>query len=658
MKKLLLLIIVSLLVVSVANANTVWNPAANGIVPPDVGNWGDTLNWSNGIPGYGPIGDPNDALDPKPVFNANDAAECQVTDDQHYGTNLVQGDGGPGGVLRVMNGATLTGAGTKWMAVGYNNTARLIVERGGVYDHAGHFWWGMHTGADSIVEINGGIVNGGQSFGLGEWFGDLGDHGQCKVYINSGELNVHHWTGAIDSEHPVFWNDSFIDIGFGKMTLDTVSVDDVQAYIDVGGYFFGFGDDTNVQVVDDNGFATITAIADPLARYPTMDETVAPGSVTLSWNNIESIPPGNPVWVEVWFGTSLVGDGIDPNFPDAGKDFNLVVDAVDGEVSVPVSLFTETTEGFYWQVNTYVHGDPAHGQYNYGDDPNLSDWAHSISEGMLMVFHAPNGPSCAGLADINCSGTVALDDLSYMAGVWLTDDFVADIADPADNMVDVLDLSVVAQQWLDVSQEIAYWMFDETEGSVASDSSANDFDGTLIGMDDSDWVLGNSGNALDFDGLDDHVVVDNIFAEIAGRDLTISAWVKAPAVNTAHQFMVSINISNGDGNRLLLGTQANSDTLSMFESGWRDTGTTIVDGTWHHIAYVLNDSSNTITIYVGGSDVLSFASTASIAASDVFSLGQEYDAPMATGDFYSGQLDDVRIYDRALSEAEIAILAQ
>ncbi len=42
----------------------------------------------------------------------------------------------------------------------------------------------------------------------------------------------------------------------------------------------------------------------------------------------------------------------------------------------------------------------------------------------------------------------------------------------------------------------------------------------------------------------------------------------------------------------------------------------------------------------------------------MFSLGQEYNAPMTTGDFYSGLLDDVRVYDRALSEAGIVILAQ
>ncbi len=228
-----------------------------------------------------------------------------------------------------------------------------------------------------------------------------------------------------------------------------------------------------------------------------------------------------------------------------------------------------------------------------------------------------------------------------------------------DNDVDFDDLLLFVQDWagdLPIDGAVAYWMLDESTGAVAADDSANGYDGTLIDMDDSDWVDGLSGNALDFDGVNDHVVAGGVCTGIAGGDVTVSAWVKAPVVNTAHQFVVSINTSNGTNNRLMLGTQANSATLSLYESAWHDTATTVIDGTWHHVAYVLEDGLDTITIYVDGSDVLSFASTASIAATDVFSLGQEYDTGLATGDFYSGLLDDVRVYDRALSAPEIARL--
>ncbi|MBI9017807.1 MAG: hypothetical protein JEZ07_11170 [Phycisphaerae bacterium] len=217
------LVVIFLTVGTFVHAATVWNPVANGITPPVSGNWNEAGNWTNGVPVATVPGEV------KAQFNVADAAEAVVSDTQSL-AHLVQGDNGPGGVIRVIGGGTLN-AGPIWHAIGYNNTAKLIVEAGAMVNFGGHCWWGMHTGADSIVEINGGIINGSQSFGLGEWFGGEGDHGQCKVYVNAGELNIHHWTGAIDSDHPVFWNDSFIDISNGSVTIIGNKVDEVNAYV-------------------------------------------------------------------------------------------------------------------------------------------------------------------------------------------------------------------------------------------------------------------------------------------------------------------------------------------------------------------------------------------------------------------------------------------
>ena len=120
------------LLASAASAATVWNPAANAIVPPATGDWGVAANWTNDVPGV---------ADVKAVFNVDGAAECVVTDAQTF-SDLVQGDNGPGGVIRVVDGGSLTTTGG-WMAVGYNNTAKLIVERGGVCNFGSHLWWGM-----------------------------------------------------------------------------------------------------------------------------------------------------------------------------------------------------------------------------------------------------------------------------------------------------------------------------------------------------------------------------------------------------------------------------------------------------------------------------------------------------------------------------------
>ncbi|MCK5174325.1 MAG: PASTA domain-containing protein, partial [Planctomycetes bacterium] len=147
-----------------------------------------------------------------------------------------------------------------------------------------------------------------------------------------------------------------------------------------------------------------------------------------------------------------------------------------------------------------------------------------VTVGSSVDLFVSTDTACAGPADFDCDGIVDAGDFSYMAGVWLTADSTADIAQPADGIVDLPDLLVLVQEWLDGSQAVAYWNFDETAGSVASDSSENGYDGALINMDNGDWVPGNTGNGLDFDGINDYVTAGNVCASLAGKDITVSAW--------------------------------------------------------------------------------------------------------------------------------------
>jgi hypothetical protein len=70
-----------------AQASTVWNPAANGVFPPATGNWNVAGNWTQRLP--------FSVADGKAVFNVANAAECRVTNTQTCGPFL-QGDNGPG----------------------------------------------------------------------------------------------------------------------------------------------------------------------------------------------------------------------------------------------------------------------------------------------------------------------------------------------------------------------------------------------------------------------------------------------------------------------------------------------------------------------------------------------------------------------------------
>ena len=292
------------------------------------------------------------------------------------------------------------------------------------------------------------------------------------------------------------------------------------------------------------------------------------------------------------------------------------------------------------------------GSGNIASDPGFVDASNGD-------FHLKNNSFCINAGDPNGVHTVQTDidgDLRVFYGqVDIGYDEVFPVTGDIDldETVEIGDFIIFAEHWLDTNsfeQEIekeGWWKLDTDAG----DSSGNNYNGTVFG--NPVWRPGeNIDGALEFDGIDDYVAVGSMFAGIVGKDVTVSAWVKAPVVNPATQFVISINTSSGD-NRLLCGTPANSATLSLGDTAWHHTTSTVIDNTWHHIAYVLEDISDTITVYVDGSDVLSFTSTVSIAATDLFSLGQEYDPPITTGDFYSGLLDDVRVYDRALDADDI-----
>lgn len=163
MKKLVVLMCV-LAVASVASAATViWNPAANGIVPPATGAYHDPGNWTTGTV-------PTNA--DKVVLNVPGAADSMVYGPQVAGS-LVQGDGTDGGILNITPGASLS-SGTMfgWDAIGYNAPAHLVVD--GTYNALAHLWIGFTTGSVGTVDINaGGQVNVSGMLGLG-WSGGTG----------------------------------------------------------------------------------------------------------------------------------------------------------------------------------------------------------------------------------------------------------------------------------------------------------------------------------------------------------------------------------------------------------------------------------------------------------------------------------------------------
>lgn len=91
------------------------------------------------------------------------------------------------------------------------------------------------------------------------------------------------------------------------------------------------------------------------------------------------------------------------------------------------------------------------------------------------------------------------------------------------------------------------WIFNEGSGLTVFDLSGNRNDGTLINMDQSNWVVGRDGWALDFDGTDDVIDVSSFASSINGAtSVTIHMWVKSNSISVNKGLLTPINSDVGD----------------------------------------------------------------------------------------------------------------
>jgi len=251
-------------------AATVWNPAGNEIYPPATAPFGDAPNWTAGVPG---------APDTKAVFNVPNAADAEMSG-VFSGSWLVQGDNGPGGVLHITNGGSLdVSTANAWSAVGYNNTAHMIVDAGGTMTF-NQAWIGFNPGAVGTLDISG-TVNVNDMFGLG-WNG--GD-GYVNV-LNDGVLALSNIHG--DGLTSIKQN-SLLDIrGSGQVILPNGFVAVLQDYVG-NGLIVGNGVVGNV-IVDlttNPGFTTATAgsgpVVPPASTLILSVQDLGNGTLELAW---------------------------------------------------------------------------------------------------------------------------------------------------------------------------------------------------------------------------------------------------------------------------------------------------------------------------------------------------------------------------------------
>jgi hypothetical protein len=208
---------------------------------------------------------------------------------------------------------------------------------------------------------------------------------------------------------------------------------------------------------------------------------------------------------------------------------------------------------------------------------------------------------------------------------------------------------------------VGYWDFNDGSGTNANDASDQNNDGTLTTMDpNTDWVSGKAGNggALDFDGSDDYVSVGQQTALEPTTAVTVSIWIKRSGAQASFA-KVLWNGPNDNDPWGAYGFQFNSTADDDIEwsitTGVTDTQVstgsgTISDGVWQHLVGTYDGS--TMRVYLDGVEKNSTVKTGTIAdyGSPGLLMGGHTDQPSQD---YAGLIDEVRVYNRALSAAEI-----
>jgi regulation of enolase protein 1 (concanavalin A-like superfamily) len=203
---------------------------------------------------------------------------------------------------------------------------------------------------------------------------------------------------------------------------------------------------------------------------------------------------------------------------------------------------------------------------------------------------------------------------------------------------------------------VGWWKMDDEKAGVAVDYSGYDNYGTLVGG--PRFVEGYLGDALSFDGLDDHVNCGVRDSLNKVDSVSVSAWVRLNVVGADRKIA-----SNQSGAGYKMGvytnnmvefeirTAANAAILNRTSPG----GTALAANVWYHIVGVY-DKGKAIRTYINGKlDREMLTAEVAGVSPGAFMLGRE--AP-AGAYWFNGLMDDVRVYNKALTDAQIQKVMQ
>ncbi|WP_171682917.1 family 43 glycosylhydrolase [Paenibacillus planticolens] len=221
-----------------------------------------------------------------------------------------------------------------------------------------------------------------------------------------------------------------------------------------------------------------------------------------------------------------------------------------------------------------------------------------------------------------------------------------------------------------------WYKFDEVSGSIAADSSGNGYNGAYVNT--PAWGTGMSGGSFKMSGgaststTAPYVKIPNGVLN-GTNNMTIASYVKWNSSATVNQWLYALGINSNkyiftspyNGSGLLYSAITNyKGTSSNYGYTTEEKLTAsagLTGNTWKHVALVIDSDNHTGTMYVDGIPVATNTNV-TIKPSDLYDASKDYSGYIgksfySADPYFAGEIDDFRIYDRALSADQVADLA-
>jgi hypothetical protein len=381
--------------------------------------------------------------------------------------------------------------------------------------------------------------------------------------------------------------------------------------------------------------------SDPIIK-PNATEEVAYSGQTLAGNASDPdsgtlifSKVAGPSWLNVAANGTLSGT---PGNDDVGEDifFVRVTDPAGASDDATLKItVVNTNDAPFWLANPFSKDSITQGRSYSG---SLAEDADDIDMGDTLTFSKISGSAWLNVAaDGTLSGTPGAGDVGINSfTVRVTDSNGA--GDDATLNITVLGIELITQ-----------YKFDGN----ANDSIGSNH-GTTVGS--PSYTTGKISQAIDLDGTDDYVTLPA--GLVNTDDITIAAWVNWDGGNqwqrifdfgnNTSQYMFLSPRSGGDMLRFVITTSGNGAEQRM-------ETTQLATGQWVHVAVTL--SGNIGKLYVGG--VLKATNSSMTLNPSDFNPAINYigDSQWSADPLFNGRIDDFRIYNCALSAADVATLA-